>query len=71
MVCFIMYKKIVSFSFIDSSLGISVRAHAAVILQYHHVSETLPAGHERERRIRLLEHLSYLKEHHDFNVIAS
>ncbi|XQF89310.1 polysaccharide deacetylase family protein [Pseudoalteromonas espejiana] len=46
---------------------VSVRAHAAVILQYHHVSETLPAVTSVSANT-FTKHMSYLKEH-NFNVI--
>ena len=42
MVCFIMYKKLFHLV-LFILISISLRAQAAVILQYHHVSETLPA----------------------------
>ncbi|WP_372762796.1 polysaccharide deacetylase family protein, partial [Pseudoalteromonas sp.] len=49
-------------------ISLSLRAHAAVILQYHHVSETLPAVTSVSADT-FNEHLSYLKQH-NFNVIA-
>ena len=45
----------------------SIRAQAAVILQYHHVSETLPAVTSVSANT-FTKHLNYLKEH-NFNVI--
>ena len=48
-------------------VSISARAQAAVILQYHHVSETLPAVTSVSANT-FTKHLSYLKEH-NFNVI--
>jgi poly-beta-1,6-N-acetyl-D-glucosamine N-deacetylase len=45
-----------------------MRAQAAVILQYHHVSETLPAVTSVSANT-FTEHLTYLKQH-NFNVIA-
>ena len=48
-------------------ISISLRAQAAVILQYHHVSETLPAVTSVSAST-FTEHLSYLKEH-NFNVV--
>ncbi|GAA59717.1 hypothetical protein P20652_1581 [Pseudoalteromonas sp. BSi20652] len=48
-------------------ISLSVRAQAAVILQYHHVSETLPAVTSINANT-FTKHLSYLKKH-DFNVI--
>ncbi len=66
MVCFIMYKKLFHLV-LFILISISLRAQAAVILQYHHVSETLPAVTSVSAST-FTEHLSYLKEH-NFNVI--
>ena len=66
MVCLIMYKKLFHLV-LFILIGVSVRAQAAVILQYHHVSETLPAVTSVSANT-FTEHLSYLKEH-NFNVI--
>ena len=46
---------------------LSLPAHSAVILQYHHVSETLPAVTSVSAET-FTEHLNYLKQH-DFNVV--
>jgi peptidoglycan/xylan/chitin deacetylase (PgdA/CDA1 family) len=62
-----MFKKLFHLVFI-TLICLSVRAHAAVILQYHHVSETLPAVTSVSANT-FTKHLSYLKEH-NFNVIA-
>ena len=67
MVCIIMFKKLFHLVLI-TLICLSVRAHAAVILQYHHVSETLPAVTSVSANT-FTKHLSYLKEH-NFNVIA-
>lgn len=67
MVCLIMFKKLFHLVLI-TLICLSVRAHAAVILQYHHVSETLPAVTSVSANT-FTKHLSYLKEH-NFNVIA-
>ncbi len=48
-------------------LGLSVRAHGAVILQYHHVSETLPAVTSVSSET-FTKHMQYLKDQ-QFNVI--
>lgn len=47
--------------------GLSLPAQSAVILQYHHVSETLPAVTSVSADT-FTEHLNYLKQH-NFNVI--
>ncbi len=62
-----MFKKLFHLVLI-TLICLSVRAHAAVILQYHHVSETLPAVTSVSANT-FTKHLSYLKEH-NFNVIA-
>lgn len=67
MVCFIMYKKLFHLVLL-TLIGLSLRAHAGVILQYHHVSETLPAVTSVSEET-FTEHLNYLKNN-DFNVIA-
>jgi len=67
MVCLIMYKKLFHLV-LFILISVSVRAQAAVILQYHHVSETLPAVTSVSANT-FTKHLSYLKEH-NFNVIA-
>ena len=66
MVCLIMYKKLFHLV-LFILISISLRAQAAVILQYHHVSETLPAVTSVSAST-FTEHLSYLKEH-NFNVV--
>ncbi len=66
MVRLIMYKKLFHLV-LFTLISISVRAQAAVILQYHHVSETLPAVTSISADT-FTKHLSYLKEH-NFNVI--
>ena len=66
MVCFIMYKKLFHLVLLFLICG-SLRAQAAVILQYHHVSETLPAVTSVSANT-FTKHLNYLKEH-NFNVI--
>ncbi len=66
MVCLIMYKKLFHLV-LFILISVSVRAQAAIILQYHHVSETLPAVTSVSANT-FTEHLSYLKEH-NFNVI--
>ena len=48
-------------------LGLSLRAHGAVILQYHHVSESLPAVTSVSSET-FTEHMQYLKDN-NFNVI--
>ncbi|EWH04725.1 polysaccharide deacetylase [Pseudoalteromonas lipolytica SCSIO 04301] len=48
-------------------LGLSMRAHGAVILQYHHVSETLPAVTSVSSET-FIKHMQYLKDHH-FTVV--
>lgn len=62
-----MFKKLFHLVLI-TLICLSVRAHAAVILQYHHVSETLPAVTSVSANT-FTKHLCYLKEH-NFNVIA-
>ncbi|WP_338364028.1 polysaccharide deacetylase family protein [uncultured Pseudoalteromonas sp.] len=62
-----MFKKLFHLVLI-TLVCLSVRVHAAVILQYHHVSETLPAVTSVSANT-FTKHLSYLKEH-NFNVIA-
>ncbi|WP_404342071.1 polysaccharide deacetylase family protein [Pseudoalteromonas mariniglutinosa] len=49
-------------------ISLSLPAQGAVILQYHHVSETLPAVTSVSSET-FTEHMDYLKEH-KFNVIA-
>ncbi len=66
MVCLIMYKKLFHLVLLFLICG-SIRAQAAVILQYHHVSETLPAVTSVSANT-FTKHLNYLKEH-NFNVI--
>ena len=66
MVCLIMYKKLFHLVLLFLICG-SIRAQAAVILQYHHVSETLPAVTSVSDNT-FTKHLNYLKEH-NFNVI--
>lgn len=66
MVCFIMYKKLFHLV-LFSLISVSLRVQAAVILQYHHVSESLPAVTSVSANT-FTKHLSYLKEH-NFNVI--
>lgn len=66
MVCLMTFKKMFHVVF-AVLLGLSLRAHGAVILQYHHVSETLPAVTSVSANT-FTKHLNYLKEH-NFNVI--
>ena len=66
MVCLIMTKKLFHLVLLFLVCG-SIRAQAAVILQYHHVSETLPAVTSVSANT-FTKHLNYLKEH-NFNVI--
>ena len=61
-----MYKKLFHLVLLFLICG-SLRAQAAVILQYHHVSETLPAVTSVSANT-FTKHLNYLKEH-NFNVI--
>lgn len=66
MVCFIMYKKLFHLV-LFTLISLSLRAQAAVILQYHHVSETLPAVTSVSADT-FTKHLNYLKDN-NFNVI--
>ena len=66
MVCFIMYKKLFHLV-LFTLISLSLRAQAAVILQYHHVSETLPAVTSVSADT-FTTHLNYLKDN-NFNVI--
>ena len=61
-----MYKKLFHLVLLFLICG-SLRAQAVVILQYHHVSETLPAVTSVSANT-FTKHLNYLKEH-NFNVI--
>jgi peptidoglycan/xylan/chitin deacetylase (PgdA/CDA1 family) len=62
-----MYKKLFHLVLLIL-ISLSLRAQAAVILQYHHVSETLPAVTSISANA-FTKHLSYLKEH-NFNVVS-
>ena len=66
MVCFMTIKKFFH-SLLSILFCLSLPAHSAVILQYHHVSETLPAVTSVSAET-FTEHLNYLKQH-DFNVV--
>lgn len=62
-----MYKKLFHLILL-TLIGLSSRAYSAVILQYHHVSQTLPAVTSVSEQT-FKKHLNYLKDH-NFKVIA-
>lgn len=66
MVCLMTFKKLFHYVF-PILFWLSLPAKSAVILQYHHVSETLPAVTSISANT-FTEHLSYLQQH-DFKVI--